>query len=275
VLRQDLIRDYREHVESLPLVRGRVQPLPTTRAYLTGRIAIECEFAEFDADNPLNRVLLAAAQVVAGSPLLNTVLRQRARRVSLRLDGIGTLRPADLRVGVDRRTSYYRDALTLASSVLSGGGRTLEAGPEPAWTFLIRTPEMIEEGIRGVLRDGLRDSHLVTNKGQRMNGTTKTLNPDLVFDSGAATGDVKYKLTGTEWKRDDLYQAVAFAAGYRTTRALVITFSPSGEQLPTLNVGDIEVTNLTWDTSPRTSPDEAAELLTAAVRSWLEKPPTG
>jgi hypothetical protein len=35
-------------------------------------------------------------------------------------------------------------------------------------------------------------------------GGSKTLNPDLVFDGGRATGDVKYKLTGNDWNTEDL-----------------------------------------------------------------------
>jgi hypothetical protein len=38
--------------------------------------------------------------------------------------------------------------------------------------------------------------------------------PDLVFDGGLAVGDVKYKDIDPERNRSDLYQVVAFAAGY-------------------------------------------------------------
>ncbi len=38
-----------------------------------------------------------------------------------------------------------------------------------------------------------------------------------------AIGDVKYKLLGAEWERSDLYEVVAFAAGYRVPQAVVAT----------------------------------------------------
>ena len=50
-----------------------------------------------------------------------------------------------------------------------------------------------------------------------------TLNPDLVFEAGLVTGDVKYKLP-TEWDRGDLYQAVVFATGFRARQAALIHF---------------------------------------------------
>src|SRR4029453_5812315 len=85
VLRKDLIRDYRPHIATLPLVRGRIQALTTSRALLKGQVAITCEFDEFDEDNPLNRLLLAAALAVGGSQILPADLRGGARRISLPL----------------------------------------------------------------------------------------------------------------------------------------------------------------------------------------------
>jgi hypothetical protein len=271
VLRRDLIRDYQDHTDELAFVRGRIQTLATSRSLLKGRAFVSCDFDEFDADNPMNRVLLAAASVVARSPVLPSVLRQRSRRVALRLDGVGPLRRKDLRVQVDRRTSHYRDALILGRSVLEGGGRSLSGGPEAAWTFLIRTPEMVEEGLRRILVDALAGSHKLTKQGLQLQGSTKTLNPDLVFDGGSAIGDVKYKLTGKDWRTADLYQSVAFATGFGAKRSLVVTFGNASTPLPALQVGDVRVTNLVWQASDTVQPAAAGTLLASQVMNWLER----
>ena len=234
-------------------------------------MAITCEFDEFDEDNSLNRLLLAAALAVGGSQILPADLRQRARRISLRLDGVGRLRPQDLRAVVDRRTDYYRDAVALAKSILASAGRSLEEGPEAAWSFLIRTPEMVEAGLRQVLAVGLSQRWQVAKGHLQLPGSTKTLNPDLVFGDGLAVGDVKYKLTGQDWNTGDLYQTVSFAAVYRTRRALLISFSPDAEVLPELTVGDIRVTHMPWQASRGTSPEDAANLLVAQVSTWLDQ----
>jgi 5-methylcytosine-specific restriction enzyme subunit McrC len=269
VLRRDLIRDYHPHVAALPLVRGRIQPLATTRTLLKGRVAITCEYDEFDADNALNRLLLAAAFTIGGSRILPTDIRRRARRISLRLDGVSRLRSQDLRAAVERRTAYYRDAVALAKSILAGAGRSLQEGQEAAWTFLIRTPEMVEAGLREVLADGLGPRWPVAKRGLQLPGSTKTLNPDLVFGDGVAVGDVKYKLTAADWNTGDLYQAVTFAAGYRTRWALLISFSLHDEVLPDLTVGDIRVTHIPWRASSNIPPEDAASMLVAHVSKWL------
>jgi hypothetical protein len=96
------------------------------------------------------------------------------------------------------------------------------------------------------------------------------LNPDLVFGN-VATGDVKYKLLTKEWNRSDLYQAVAFATGYRVGQAAVFTFSSSvpNQTLPCVRVGDVRLRAIAWDCSPETSPAAAAEAMVAEAASWL------
>src|SRR5206468_2200533 len=105
----------------------------------------------------------------------------------------GELRTSDLRVAVDRRTAHYRDALALARHILRGERRTLEHGTQDAWTFLIRTPDLVESGLRQVLSEKLARRHVKAGT-ISLPGTTMTANPDLLFDAGLAVADVKYKL---------------------------------------------------------------------------------
>ena len=63
----------------------------------------------------------------------------------------------------------------------------------------------IEQGIRAVLAERLAPHHVVTKKSLALPPSSKTLNPDLVFDNGAAIADVTYKIAGTDWVRADLY----------------------------------------------------------------------
>src|SRR5262249_17916402 len=135
VLRRDWIRDYTPVHEGLRLVRGRVDPMRTALNYYAGRIEIPCGFDEFSIDTPLNRVLRAASQVVAASPVLDRELRRRARSVLTRLDPVGEVGQADLRAEPDRRTKHYREALILAKHILRGRSRTLAHGEGLAWTF--------------------------------------------------------------------------------------------------------------------------------------------
>jgi len=268
LLRQELMRDYQNLFDELSAVRGRLEPVPTASLYYSGRLAVACEFDEFGFDTPLNRVLKAAAVAVAGSRFLEQELSRRAIRVLARMTEVGPLQAADLAAQVDRRTGHYREPFALARQVVSGSGRDVSEGVESAWTFLIRTPEMVEAGIRAVLAERL-PGVLVTKEARTAIGSKLTFNPDLVFNHGAWVGDVKYKLAGADWSRGDLYQAIAFAEAFRTRRACVVLFGRSDQaELPEVEVGSKRVTSLRWlvDAS---SPWQAADGLASDATAWL------
>ncbi len=269
VLRSGLLADYEELTEALPIIRGNINVFESINGFYRGDLALVCTYAEFGIDSPLNRVLRAAALCIASTPLFSMELRRRAQRSLARLEGVGDLRRADLRAGVDRRSLYYRDSIVLAHHVLRATGRAIRSGPERAWSFLIRTPEMIEEGVRVVLRDGLADIVKVERRGLQLVGTALRLQPDLVFGK-RAIGDVKYKLCTSEWQRSDLYQITAFASGFRLTHGGLFGFvlDPS-LSLPQLSVGEIELRAFLWNASSDVAPDLSAALLVAEARSWI------
>lgn len=271
VLRRDLIKDYRMAADELQLARGHINLYRTARAYYEGRLGIACEFDEFDADTPLNRVLRAAAAGVAGSPLLHPELRRRARRLLARMDHVSELRPGDRSVSVDRRTAHYRDALALAIHVLDAQGRGLEHGGATSWAFLIRTPEMVEEGLRMVLEESLAGRWRVRKRSVPIKGTDLTLNPDLVFNENLAAGDVKYKLAG-DWVRADLYQVVTFAEGVRARFGCVVSFRiGAAKSPPLLQIGDISVSHFSWRADASITPVDAGRELAGSVGEWLER----
>ena len=77
ILAESLLCDYREVREESGAVRGRLLRLPTARLFYRGRLAVVAEFEEFDHDNALNRVLLAAARILVGASFLPEHLRRR------------------------------------------------------------------------------------------------------------------------------------------------------------------------------------------------------
>jgi hypothetical protein len=275
VLRQELIRDYEPCLDELTSVRGQVAVLQTADAYYAGRLGCVCEFDEFAVDTPLNRVLKAAASAVLASPRLIRDVRRRARSLLLRMTDVGMLRPADLVVPLDRRTGHYTVAHTLGRHVLRGVGRSLSAGNVTVWTFLVRTPELVETGLRRLIERAIPD-YGVTKRGLRLRPTAMTLNPDLVFGSTLALADVKYKLATDEWKRSDLYQVVAFATAYRVAHAAIIEFErPGSRALPELLVGDVNVRHLIWPADDDLSPIEAASCIVTSIRGWLDATKVG
>jgi hypothetical protein len=269
LLRRDLIRDYQTLSDELPVVVGSLEPVPTARAYYAGRLSFSCRFDEFSFDTALNRVLRAAAVAIAGSGDLDHSLRRRSQRIIARLDGVGELKSSDLRVEVDRRSKHYSDAVCLATHVIRSLGRHLVGGDMKAWAFLLRTPEMVEEGIRRILQQRYGIAR-IRKKGRRLEGSSLSVNPDLEIDNGDAVADVKYKLCGTEWVRADLYQGVTFATAFNSQFAAIVNFRPTAAKiLVPLKVGSIVVSHLTWPANPATKPAAAAEEFEHDFDAWL------
>ncbi len=269
LLRLGLIRDYREVSETLDGASGRIDVLGTTRHYYAARLVLDCVFDDFSFDTPLNRVVLAAIREVAESPLLPAPLRLRSVRILAWLDGVGDLQPSDITVEVDRRTRHYDAPLRLARHILRHVGRHLATGPNVAWSFLIRTPEMVERGLLEILADRLGPARV--RKGHlQLAGSTLTFNPDLVFDGGRAIGDVKYKLSRGEWDRADLYEVIAFAEAYRSSQGLILRFrEPGVPATANLTVGTKTIHEVTWAADPSVDPVDAANAVAEAVAHCL------
>jgi len=92
----------------------------------------------------------------------------------------------------DRRASRYSDSVALAKHLLWVTARSIEVGDASARCFLVRTPDLIEAGLRSILAEALSDVCLVKKCGLGIPGTKMTLNPDLTFGD-QAVGGVKYK----------------------------------------------------------------------------------
>ena len=269
LLRRGLLRDYEEASDQLPVLRGSIDAVGTAHAYYRGQLAFECRFDEFDFDSPPNRVLAAATRMVVATPTGDLMLRRRAKRAFSRFDDVGSLRGDDLRWRPERRAGYYAIPTTLARHILLGVGRTLAKGNEPITTFLIRTPEMVEAGLRTLLARMLPDRK-IEKRGMQLPGSTMTLNPDLVFESGRVVGDVKYKIPGSDWPRNDLYQLVAFATGFRARTGVVVHFAKDeDERLPSVEVGDVHLHAASWLASEDITPQEALTRLALSVDALL------
>jgi 5-methylcytosine-specific restriction enzyme subunit McrC len=270
VLRIGLLSDYQEVSDELQMVRGIVRPMESATRYYSGSTALVCDYEEYDVDSPLNRVLRAAALQVARAPLEDDLLRRRARRALARLDHVGELRVGDLDVQPDRGSWFYRDAHLLARRVLAGTGTVAAIGSQKGWTFLVRTPEPMEEAVRNILRVGLLGKISVEKRGRKLGESGLGLNPDLVFGS-VAVGDVKYRVSAAKWERSDIYQLTTFATGYGVESAGLFTFSTSGPiGLPEVPVGPVRLCAFFWDASENTDPAASSEAVVAQAEWWLK-----
>ncbi|MFC1559080.1 McrC family protein [Gemmatimonadota bacterium] len=269
VIRRGLVRDYHEISQTLKVVRGKIDPITTLRSVYSGRLDIPCEYEEYNFDTPLNRVLVQAGKIVRSSSSLQVHDRGRAGACLARIGRIGEYVPHDLRTSIDRRSAHYRNALQLAHHILCSVGRTVKTGETYAKTFLIRTPEMVEEGIRRILKERLGQFWSIEKHGIRIPGTSMTLNPDLVFDNGVAVGDVKYKLFSGDWNRGDLYQLISFAEGYGATRGCLLGFQTGGVSPAPITVGTKHLRSISWPAYEEIQAYDASQQVVNEVREWL------
>jgi 5-methylcytosine-specific restriction enzyme subunit McrC len=183
---------------------------------------------------------------------------------------VGLLQDGDFRATVDRLTCRYADAIAFAKVLLRGGGTRIAHGAAHGWCFLIRTPELVEAGIRAALQSALHSRYTVQKKGRALADSTFTLNPDLVFEGGLAVGDVKYKNIDPEWNRSDLYQIVAFAAGFDSDFALIVGFGDGSMARPAaIRFGKIGVEAFAWDVGPFSQPEASAKVLAAEIAAFI------
>jgi 5-methylcytosine-specific restriction enzyme subunit McrC len=256
IVRDGLIVDYRELSDDLSVVRGRVNVRRTAEHFLYGRLQANCTFEEFDHDNALNRVLRTAMRFIAAATWLGEgELKKRAARMNRALEGIGDLQKGDIYVQVDRRSRRYSEAIDLSLRVLGEMGADIDTGNKSGRTFLFYTPALIEQGLRKILSDSFAPLPVYKSSRLLSENPVFRVNPDLVFGNVLLTGDVKYKVAGDTWVRDDVAQATLFASAFGVQRAVIATFSKEhlGSDLE-LEFDSLLLKRIVWDASPNVDP---------------------
>ncbi|SAK48461.1 McrBC 5-methylcytosine restriction system component-like protein [Caballeronia hypogeia] len=262
--------DYLEVFEECGEVRGQLIPLLTAIEVMKGRPIASCRFDDLSIDTPFNRIIRATCERVARLDKVSAEVAKRSRRLVYRMDGVGALRQADRRLKPDRLLKTYIRPLGLARLILDGCGVSLSDGHTQGTSFLIRTPEIIEDGLRTIIAEGM-PSISVEKRRQLLGDSGISINPDIVFGDRIAIADVKYKLFGPDWNRNDFNQIVAFATAFDCERCALLGFiSESGFPRPSVvNVGRVEATRIGWPIGPGAQPGRVAEAVISGLNNWL------
>jgi 5-methylcytosine-specific restriction enzyme subunit McrC len=274
LLRHGLRKDYCSTTNDLAEVRGRVLTFETAIESLRGRAVAICEFDELSDDAPLNRIVRSACERISRLDTVSDKTRHRARLAAYRMDGVGHVQFADLRVKVDRLSNRYLKVIPLAVLILAGCGISSSLGAHAGSAFLVRTPELIEDGLRAVLSEALPELG-VTKRRLMLGDTGLSMNPDLVIGTNLAVGDVKYRFLGSDWSRADLNQVVAFATAFQCRQCGLFGFvrdqaAPIPRPAP---VGTVKAMAFGWLASASVTPQESASQLSTTVKRWLARPP--
>ena len=270
---QKLIRDYRAHSENISQVRGKVNVISSSRRWLVGSLSVDCDYEEFDLDNPLNRLIKEALNRIQFAEFISLEMRTEARRLFRMMENVGPLQAGDRNCRPDRRARDYLNGLELARSILSGQGRSVSEGNCYSRAFLVHTPSVIEAGIRAMLQQDLKDQLVSLSKTAIATPPLRSADPDLVFNNGVVVGDVKYKVTDS-WSeiRGDIYQSVFFAAAFKTFKSVIVAFT--NNEIPPLEeveIGDHRLNGFLWNGSDASDPEQQRTLLSNFILRTLEE----
>ncbi|MNH81512.1 5-methylcytosine-specific restriction enzyme subunit McrC [compost metagenome] len=270
LVRLGLRNDYRTTTQELEEVRGSLLPLETTTEILKGRPVASCTFDELSFDTPLNRTIRAACVRVSCLKGIPDDTRRRARHLVYRMDGIGPLLHADRRFKPDRLSKSYINPISLARLLLDGCGLSLSDGKTQGTSFLMRTPEVIEDGLRSIIAEGLPDIG-VRKRRQMLGDSGISMNPDIVFGNRLAIADVKYKYFGREWNRNDFNQIVAFATAFDCQLGALFGFVNGPEFPPatSVQVGRVKACRIAWPVGPGASPEVVTQTIIEQLNGWL------
>ena len=268
ILRQGLSLDYELRTDPIRYATGRIDPVRTSLNLLKGNIEVQSEYQERTPNSPENRIMASAIKLVSPDLLGTPELSRSVAQLRREFQGIQDVRPTDLKLQPRTFPARYRQAVELGRALLVHAGISLSAGHRSARSFLVRTPELIEEGIRQILSRELSPVR-VRAGGKVLLPTSLRVKPDLLLARPPFTADVKYKKFGSSWDRRDLSQAVFFAESFNSPIAAVLGFSNGPHGLPEVPVGRIRVTPLSWNVSKESSPEESAQKIARSVLGWL------
>lgn len=151
LLGRGLRRGYVERRERLPFVRGRTRPIlnPAQLPFL------DCEYSDFVADTPENRLLRGVLELLAPGVRNRTLRRQYDDALSYFSDVTPT-RPSLVhfdRVRFTRLNQHYQPSLRLARLALEGAGVVDSAGSITAPAYFVLMWQVWENAATAALRD--------------------------------------------------------------------------------------------------------------------------
>ena len=203
-LRRGVVSQYQHQRDDLPGVRGKIAVSRQVGALFNRMDLIACEWDEFCADAPFNRLLKCACLEVrkrASHPVARGLLGDCARM----LDEVATVAPAVAlrqteRLVWARGAQRYRASFELARRLLAGISPELEGGATPSWAFLVDMNAVFEGFCRAAL-----EAKFGVGVAEQVNVGTLFRAPNRVHqiadfvwkrDGQSWIGDTKWKLLG-------------------------------------------------------------------------------
>lgn len=254
-LTRGIPRAYRETQERLAGIHGRVD-LPAQLRLAGLPLPVECQFDEYTADIPLNRLLRGAAVRLLRLPGVTVPTRQALQRLAAQLGEADLLKPSDLqtRTTFTRLTEHCQPAEHLARMVLSGSSLLDAAGATGAAVFLIDMNKAFEDFVASRLTRYLAGQLIVRTQWSEHLDTDEQImiRPDIIFERRPGMvdyiADSKYKITDDGYgSQADYYQILAYTSALHVPEGMLIYCHHDGSAPPrNIRVRNLGTQLSTW-----------------------------
>lgn len=249
VIRRGIARSYVAQRGNLNTLRGKILTGPNIRYNSANAARFYCEYEEFMADRPVNRIIKSGLKIVAR-------LTRNAKSQQLCREHLGWFEEVSIsrdprrdydRIQWDRNVRHYSKALPLCRMLHEKLNPLTSKGSERAISMLFPMERVFEDYVVSCLRDQLRgwsvqaqkQGHYLVDKhaGRRI----FALRPDLILSNGTRkiVADTKWKLiNGSDIRNKygisqaDMYQLFGYGRKILATAedSLVVLIFPRSEQ---------------------------------------------
>ena len=232
LLREGLAKGYRAVEDNRAVFRGRLLVSKHVRANLARADRFYVEHAVFDHQVAINRVVLAALEVLARAALppslLSAIAGYVVRFPELATGGVDAT--ACDRIQLGRATQRYSAALTYARLILSHQGPALRGGGERVFALLFNMNTLWERYVAVLVRRAVPPGFAVDTQDRlpfwaTAPGTPRTVRPDIVVRDAAGQTclviDTKWKVADTPGD-DDLKQMFVYNELLDCPRSLLL-----------------------------------------------------
>lgn len=206
LLHEGLAKGYRTVEDNRPVFRGRLLVAKHVRANVVRADRFYVEHTVFDHHVAINRVILAALEVLAHSalspPLRTAIAACAGRFPELSTAGVDAAMCDRLHLG--RATQRYAGALVYARLILSHQGPALRFGRDRVFALLFDMNTLWERYVAALVRRAVPEGFTVATQDRLPFWTpvavARTVRPDIIVRDRAARTQL---VIDTKWKVAD------------------------------------------------------------------------
>ncbi len=138
-LKQGLYREYRNKVEDLPTMRGKIDMPGSIRHKVARERILTCEYDELSEDNLLNRILKTTVTLLMRSPEVEAEHKDLLKKEMRYFSDVSLIEPSSIpweRVRFHRNNQTYRMLISLCQFILQGMLLTTDHGENRLASFV-------------------------------------------------------------------------------------------------------------------------------------------